>query len=56
MYVVRRILISILTIFGVAIVIFLLVRLLSGDSARIIAGVLVIFDDVERIRHQFGFD
>lgn len=55
-YVARRVLISIPTIFGVATVIFLLVRLLPGDPARTIAGVLATPEDVERIRHQFGFD
>jgi len=55
-YVARRVLVAVPTIFGVATVIFLLVRLLPGDPARTIAGVLASQADVERIRHQFGFD
>jgi peptide/nickel transport system permease protein len=55
-YVARRVLLSLPTLFGVATVIFLLVRLLPGDPARTIAGVLASQQDVERIRHQFGFD
>jgi peptide/nickel transport system permease protein len=55
-YVARRVLVAVPTIFGVATVIFLLVRLLPGDPARTIAGVLASQADVERIRHQFGLD
>ena len=55
-YVARRVLVAIPTVFGVATVIFLLVRLLPGDPARTIAGVLASQADVERIRHQFGLD
>lgn len=55
-YVARRVAVAVPTIFGVATVIFLLVRLLPGDPARTIAGVLASQADVERIRHQFGLD
>jgi len=55
-YVARRVLVSIPTVFGVATVIFLMVRLLPGDPARVIAGVLATPEDVDRIRHQFGLD
>jgi peptide/nickel transport system permease protein/oligopeptide transport system permease protein len=55
-YVARRVLVAIPTIFGVATVIFLLVRLLPGDPARTIAGVLASPEDVDRIRTQFGLD
>lgn len=55
-YVARRILVSVPTLLGVATVIFLLVRLLPGDPARTIAGVLASEQDVARLRHQLGLD
>ena len=38
-YIARRVLIAIPTVLGVATLIFALVHLLSGDPARVIAGV-----------------
>jgi len=55
-YIARRVLVSVPTVFGVATVIFLLVRLLPGDPARVIAGVLATPETVELIRHQMGLD
>jgi ABC-type dipeptide/oligopeptide/nickel transport system permease component len=55
-YVTRRILVSIPTLLGVATVIFMLVRLLPGDPARVVAGLLASQEDVERIRHQLELD
>jgi peptide/nickel transport system permease protein len=55
-YLVRRVLVSLPTVLGVATVIFLLVHLLPGDPARVIAGVNATPADVERIRHQIGLD
>jgi len=55
-YVARRVLVSVPTLLGVATVVFMLVRLLPGDPARTIAGVLATQQDVERIRHQLGLD
>jgi ABC-type dipeptide/oligopeptide/nickel transport system permease component len=55
-YVTRRILVSIPTLLGVATIIFMLVRLLPGDPARVVAGLLASQEDVERIRHQLELD
>ncbi|MBX6351287.1 MAG: ABC transporter permease [Clostridia bacterium] len=55
-YLVARLGTSLVTLFGVAVAVFLLVRLLPGDPARVIAGLLATPDEVERIRHQLGFD
>lgn len=55
-YLVRRVLLSVPTVLGVATLIFLLVHLLPGDPARVIAGVNATPADVERIRHQLGLD
>jgi peptide/nickel transport system permease protein len=55
-YIVRRLLIAIPTLIGAATVSFLLMRLIPGDPARVIAGVNATPTDVERIRHQLGLD
>jgi peptide/nickel transport system permease protein/oligopeptide transport system permease protein len=55
-YVARRVLVSIPTLWGVATVVFVIARLLPGDAARAIAGVLASPEDVEHIRRQLGLD
>ena len=55
-YAVRRILAAIPTVIGVVVIVFLMVRLIPGDPARIIAGVLAEEEDVERIRQELGLD
>jgi ABC-type dipeptide/oligopeptide/nickel transport system permease component len=55
-YVARRVLSGVPTLWGVATVVFVMARLLPGDPARVIAGVLASPEDVERIRQQMGLD
>jgi ABC-type dipeptide/oligopeptide/nickel transport system permease component len=55
-YVARRVLVAIPTLIGAATVSFLLMRLIPGDPARVIAGVNATPEDVARIRHQLGLD
>ena len=55
-YLAGRIVGVVVTILFVAITIFLMVRVLPGDPARVIAGVLASEQDVERIRVQLGLD
>jgi peptide/nickel transport system permease protein len=55
-YILRRLLAAIPTLLGVSLVVFMMVRLLPGDPARIVAGLLASEADVERIRHQLGLD
>jgi peptide/nickel transport system permease protein len=60
-YIARRILLFVPTLLGVAIVIFLLLRVLPGDPAeKILAGPYgegtFTQDDVERLREQLGLD
>lgn len=55
-YVGRRILVSVPTLFGVATIVFVIVRMLPGDPARLVAGPLATDEDVARIRHQIGMD
>lgn len=55
-YIARRAVVAIPTLWGVATVVFFMARLLPGDPARVIAGVLASPQDVERIRQQMGLD
>ena len=55
-YIVRRILVAIPTVFGVATVVFFLRKLLPGDPAIIIAGPQATPEAIANIRHQLGLD
>ena len=55
-YVGRRLLAAIPTLWGVATAVFIMARLLPGDPARAIAGVLASQDQVDRLRQQLGLD
>jgi peptide/nickel transport system permease protein/oligopeptide transport system permease protein len=55
-YVARRLLAAVPTLLGVSVVVFMMVRLLPGDPARMVAGLLASESDVEQIRHQLGLD
>ena len=55
-YVARRLVAAIPTLLGVSLVVFMMVRLLPGDPARVVAGLTASEADVEHIRHQLGLD
>lgn len=55
-YLLQRIVGVVLTVVFVGITIFLMVRILPGDPARVIAGVLATEQDVQRIRVELGLD
>lgn len=55
-YLVRRLVASAVTLLGVSLIVFLMVRALPGDPARVIAGLLASEEDVARIRAQLGLD
>lgn len=55
-YIVQRLIAAVPTLFGVATIVFLMLRMLPGDPARMIAGVLASETDVEMIRRQLGLD
>jgi peptide/nickel transport system permease protein len=55
-YLVRRVLVAIPTVFGVATVVFFLRTLLPGDPAIIIAGPQATPETIANIRHQLGLD
>ena len=45
-----------ITLFGITIIVFLMLHLLPGDPARVIAGLLATDQDVARLRIQLGLD
>lgn len=55
-YVLRRLLYALPTLLGVTLAVFLLVRLIPGDPARLIAGLLASDDEVQRLRVELGLD
>jgi len=55
-YIIQRLAAAVPTLLGVAVIVFLMLRLLPGDPARVIAGVLASAEDVEGIRRQLGLD
>ncbi len=55
-YIARRILILIPTLFGVSIAVFLLLHLVPGDPARLVAGLDATPADIALIRSELGLD
>ncbi|MFQ6015777.1 MAG: ABC transporter permease [Anaerolineae bacterium] len=55
-YIGQRLLAALVTLLGISFIVFLMVRLLPGDPARIIAGLLASETDVARIRVQLALD
>lgn len=55
-YILIRIIYAIPTLIGAMIVMFILIRMLPGDPARLIAGPEALEQDVERIREQLGLN
>lgn len=55
-YILSRLLLALPTLLGVSVVVFMMVRALPGDPARVIAGLLASEADVERVRSQLGLD
>jgi len=53
-FAIRRLLAAIPTVFGVTLIVFFMVRMLPGDPARLLAGLLATQDEVDRIRVQLG--
>ncbi len=55
-YLAQRLVASVVTLLGVSIIVFLMVRVLPGDPARVIAGLLATEEDVQRIRVELGLE
>jgi peptide/nickel transport system permease protein len=55
-YIVRRLAWSVVVLFAIAVVTFVVTYILPADPARMIAGIRATADDVARIRHALGLD
>jgi peptide/nickel transport system permease protein len=55
-YLIRRVLAAIITLLGVSLIVFMLLHLLPGDPARLIAGLNSPEEEVIRLRVQLGLD
>lgn len=55
-HIVRTLLLSLITLFGVSVLIFLMLRVLPGDPARVLAGLNASEDQVARLRAELGLD
>ena len=55
-YLAQRFMASAVTLLGVSVIVFLMVRVLPGDPAQVIAGLLATEEDVARIRTQLALD
>jgi peptide/nickel transport system permease protein len=53
---VRTLLLSLITLFGVSVLIFLMLRVLPGDPARVLAGLDASAEQVDRLRAELGLD
>ena len=55
-HIVRTLLLSLITLFGVSVLIFLMLRVLPGDPARVLAGLNASEEQVAQLREQLGLD
>jgi peptide/nickel transport system permease protein/oligopeptide transport system permease protein len=55
-YLQQRFIAALVTLFGITIIVFAILRMLPGDPARVIAGLLATEEDVARLRVQLGLD
>jgi ABC-type dipeptide/oligopeptide/nickel transport system permease component len=55
-YVIKRLLSTIPVLIGISLLLFFMLRMLPGDPAQVLAGLMATPDEVELIRHQLGLD
>lgn len=55
-HIVRTLLLSLITLFGVSVLIFLMLRVLPGDPARVLAGLNASEEQVSRLRDELGLN
>lgn len=55
-YLIRRVAAATVTLFGITILVFLMVRALPGDAALILAGPSASLEDIENLRARFRLD
>jgi len=55
-HIVRTLLLSLITLFGVSVLVFLMLRVLPGDPARVLAGLNASEEQVARLRDELSLD
>jgi peptide/nickel transport system permease protein len=55
-YAARRLLLVIPILIGVSLIVFLLIHLIPGDPARMLAGEDATLEDIQAVRHRLGLD
>src|SRR5262245_18251570 len=55
-YLAQRLVASAVTLLGVSVIVFLMVRVLPGDPAQVLAGLLATEEDVARLRVELGLN
>ena len=55
-YVVKRVLLLVLVLLGVSMLVFLMLRLIPGDAARLLLGEFASPAELSRLRTQLGLD
>ncbi len=55
-YIGQRLIVAFIALLGVTVIVFLMLHMLKGDPARIIAGLLASDEEVERLRNQLGLN
>ena len=55
-YVIKRLFSIIPVLIGISLLLFLMLRMLPGDPAQVLAGEMATPEEVEIIRHQLGLD
>jgi len=55
-YIQQRLVAAVITLLGITIIVFLMLHMLPGDPARVIAGLLATEEDIIRLRKQLGLD
>ncbi len=55
-YLIKRLLSTIPVLIGISLLLFLMLRMLPGDPALVLAGQMASPEEVENIRHQLGLD
>ena len=55
-YLIKRLISTVPVLIGISLLLFLMLRMLPGDPAQVLAGQMATPEEIENIRHQLGLD
>jgi len=55
-YLIKRLISAVPVLIGISLLLFLMLRMLPGDPAQVLAGQMASLEEIENIRHQLGLD